>query len=578
MPLTRDFPDSRRLVVIGAGDHARVLLDTLALTHPGQVELITDNKPELWGQQVAGVPIAGGDNCIATRDPANVILVNGVGSVRQLDARRGVYTRFKDRGFDFLTVVHPSAVIARDVILEEGAQILAGAVIQPGVRVGRDSIVNTSASVDHDCVIGEHAHIAPGATLSGSVDVGHTAHIGTGATVIQAIHIGENALIGAGSVVVRDVQTNMTVMGVPARPISINHESEHASSRSFQYDQAFNVMVSAAGRRVALVKLLKRSLRDLNLDGRILATDISRTSSAFQMADAGRLVPNYADPRCLDEMLDLCREFRIRLIVPTIDPDLPFYARHLEAFREIGTEVWVSDPPTISIANDKVNTHRWLVENGFPTVEQISAHDLLEDMGSWEFPLFVKPRAGSSSRGACIVRSRDELAMATAHTNCIVQTVAPGREYTVDVYVDRHGCCRCQVPRLRLEIREGEVSKGVTVHHARIEQLARDVSEALPHARGIMNIQIFYDDQRDKLNVSEINPRFGGGYPLSHEAGAPMARWMIEEALGRDPQIDNQWQGDLVMLRWDDAVFVPRATAGLAHPIPRALSDAGSRP
>jgi UDP-perosamine 4-acetyltransferase len=164
------------------------------------------------------VPYLGDDEAVAEYPADRVRLVNGLGGVGDTKPRARLFSAFKERGYQFLTVTHPSSVIAPDVRLEEGAQVLAGAVIMPGCTIGRNAIVNTRASIDHDCNIGAHVHVCPGATLSGDVTVEAEAHIGTGASVIQGVTIGRNAVVGAGAVVVCAVPGGVTVIGVPARP------------------------------------------------------------------------------------------------------------------------------------------------------------------------------------------------------------------------------------------------------------------------------------------------------------------------------------------------------------------------
>ncbi|NBC11518.1 MAG: ATP-grasp domain-containing protein [Planctomycetes bacterium] len=574
-PTTQPSRPKLPVIVIGAGEHAKVLLDALSLLG-AQVLFVTDHDQARHGRTIGGVRVAGDDVLVRNHDPSEVLLVNAVGSVTRPSARRAVYLKLREEGYRFASVIHPKAIIAPSAQLADAVQIMAGVVVQPDAVLGENVLVNSRASIDHDCRIDAHVHLAPGATLSGSVHVGETSHIGTNATVIQGITIGREVVVGAGAVVVRDVPDEMTVVGVPAKPTGQAKQTfspppaKAAASTptegEFPAEGGCNILLSAAGRRVALMHLLRGSLDELGFAGQILATDITALSSAYQAAGAKRLVPDYRDRRCLDALLGLCREYHIRLIIPTIDPDLPFYARHRAAFADLGVHLHLSSLETITIGNDKQATHQWLIAQGLPTVRQCPAEQLLVDQGDWSYPLFVKPRKGSSSIGAARVDDRASLAHAIRGGSYITQTLAPGQEYTVDVYLDPDGLCRCAVPRLRLETRSGEVSKGVAAREAAVIDLARRVAEALPGARGVLNIQIFYDKPSGQLNVIEINPRFGGGYPLTHAAGAPMARWVIEEAMGLPCTArDDQWQDGLVMLRYDEAVFVTREQAGLAE-------------
>jgi UDP-perosamine 4-acetyltransferase len=204
------------VIIMGAGGHAKVLIE--ALLQSGKVIAgIVDSDFALVDTKVLGVPVLGGDNMVNGFSPSEVKLVNGLGSVGLPFKRQQLFERFKSMGYDFATVVHPSAVVASDVELGEGAQVMAGVVIQPGSRIGKNVIINTRASIDHDSRIGDNSHIAPGVTLSGNVLVGESSHIGTGATVIQGINTGTGSFVAAGAVVVRDVAAHSAVYGIPAR-------------------------------------------------------------------------------------------------------------------------------------------------------------------------------------------------------------------------------------------------------------------------------------------------------------------------------------------------------------------------
>lgn len=204
------------VIILGAGGHAKVLIDALLATS-AVIAGIVDPDLTLTGSRILGVPVLGNDDIISDFPPSKVNLVNGLGSIGLPVKRQQLFKRLKGLGYDFTTVVHPSAIIAPDVVLGEGTQVMAGVIIQPGCRIGINSIINTSASIDHDCIIGDHAHIAPGVTMSGGVKVGTCSHIATAATVIQGVSIGEKSLVGAGALVLKDVSPSITVVGVPAK-------------------------------------------------------------------------------------------------------------------------------------------------------------------------------------------------------------------------------------------------------------------------------------------------------------------------------------------------------------------------
>jgi len=207
---------NKPILVLGAGGHAKVLIDALKLRCIEILGLIEQEAPTT-SPYVLGLPIIGDHNKVFQYKPESILLVNGLGTTGNTDRRKILFLQFKNRGYKFSQVIHPSAVIGSEVELCEGAQIMAGAVIQAGARVGVNSIINTHASIDHDCVIGDHVHIAPGVALSGGVHIGNGCHIGTGATIIQNIHVGDNSLIGAGALVNHNIPANAKAIGVPAR-------------------------------------------------------------------------------------------------------------------------------------------------------------------------------------------------------------------------------------------------------------------------------------------------------------------------------------------------------------------------
>jgi sugar O-acyltransferase (sialic acid O-acetyltransferase NeuD family) len=209
------------VLIIGGGGHTKVLIEALKLRSTTILGIL-DADPSKCGTDVSGIRVLGDDNTLSSYSPDTLQLVNGIGSVHVPKIRMTIFEKFKAKGFTFATVIHPSAVVASDVVIDEGAQIMAGAVIQPGCTIGSNAIVNTNVSVDHDCLIGCHVHLSPGVTLSGGVRVGDAVHLGSGATVIQGVIIGKNSLVGAGAVVVNDIPNEVEVKGIPAKQVVKN--------------------------------------------------------------------------------------------------------------------------------------------------------------------------------------------------------------------------------------------------------------------------------------------------------------------------------------------------------------------
>lgn len=204
------------IIIIGGSGHAKVVASTL-LQQLRRILGFVDVNPTL--PSLLGIPYLGDDAVVFLHRRDELRLVNGIGSTRSAALRQEIYDKFREKQYTFETVIHPSTVIAPDVQIGDGAQIMAGVVIQPGTWLGENVVVNTRACVDHDCLIDAHAHIAPGSTLCGHVHVGRAAHIGSGATIMQGINVGAAAVVGAGAVVVRDVPAGVTVVGVPAVPL-----------------------------------------------------------------------------------------------------------------------------------------------------------------------------------------------------------------------------------------------------------------------------------------------------------------------------------------------------------------------
>lgn len=195
---------NKKVIVLGMGGHAKVLLDAMSHNEIDVIGYTDFNQCDV--AHASNYPYLGRDEAVLKLSREDVWLVNGIGMLPSSNQpRHDCFKFFKGKGYRFLSVIHPSAIIAHDVLIDEGAQIMAGVILQTGVSIGANTIVNTSASIDHDCKIGRDVHIAPGVVMSGGVKVGDRCFIGIGARIIQNTQIVKNAFVRAGEVVMSDI-------------------------------------------------------------------------------------------------------------------------------------------------------------------------------------------------------------------------------------------------------------------------------------------------------------------------------------------------------------------------------------
>jgi sugar O-acyltransferase (sialic acid O-acetyltransferase NeuD family) len=209
-----------KLVVVGAGGHARAVLDAVRAGKEHEAVCLTDPRQDLAGGEVEGVSVVGDDSFLPKLLQKGVTgACIGVGGTGDNSLRSSLFKHVAELGFELPPIVHPAATVAASSRIGAGSVVLAAAVVGPGARLAENVAVNTGAVVEHDCVLEAHVHLATGALLGGGVVVGDFAHIGIGACVLQDLRIGTKAIVGAGSVVIRDVAPLSTVAGCPAVPL-----------------------------------------------------------------------------------------------------------------------------------------------------------------------------------------------------------------------------------------------------------------------------------------------------------------------------------------------------------------------
>jgi len=317
-----------------------------------------------------------------------------------------------------------------------------------------------------------------------------------------------------------------------------------------------NILFTCIGRRVSLLNSFRDAAKQLRVKARFFGTDTTELSPALQLSDKGFIVNRITHPSYIKQLLDIVRVNKINLLIPTVDLDLKLLAKNKPRFAKLGCDVLVSAPEVLDICQDKRKTYRFLNKNGFDTPITMTVGTALAKK-KLKWPCFLKPWDGYASRGNAIVNGRKELLFYSKRIpNCIVQEYVEGTEHTCDVYVGFGMNVLCVVPRKRIEVRAGEVSKGQIVKNAHIISEAAKLVQALGAGPGVVTIQLFLTPD-DKVKFIEVNPRFGGGVPLSIKAGANFPKWILQELTGRKPKIKfDSYKDKLVMLRYDGEVWL----------------------
>ncbi|HUS74262.1 MAG TPA: ATP-grasp domain-containing protein [Sedimentisphaerales bacterium] len=318
------------------------------------------------------------------------------------------------------------------------------------------------------------------------------------------------------------------------------------------------VLFTCIGRRVSLLNSFRRAAGHLKVNASFFGTDTTELSSALQLCDKAFLVKPVTHPDYIRQLLNIVKTNRVKLLVPTVDLDLKVLAENKAKFASIGCCVLISPPNVVDICQDKRKTYRFLRKNGFDTPVTISVASALSKK-KLNWPCFLKPWDGSASRGNAVVNNRKELLFfAKRIPNAICQEFIKGTEHTCDVYVDFGMKVRCVVPRKRVEVRAGEVSKGQVVKHPDIMGQSARLVETLGAGPGVITLQLFLT-QDDKVKFIEINPRFGGGAPLAIKAGANFPKWIFQDLLASKPNIRfDAFKDNLIMLRYDGEVWVQK--------------------
>lgn len=306
-----------------------------------------------------------------------------------------------------------------------------------------------------------------------------------------------------------------------------------------------NVLLTSVSRKVSLVQAFKSAVGP---SGKVFTSDLSRYAVAQRFGDGVIRLPSSTSSTFIEDLVNACREWRIDLLVPTRDEELEPLAEARRYFAAIGTTVHVSPAEAVTTCLDKRRFHQFCDAHGHPVPPTI-LDPTVDDL-----PLFCRPRRGSGSVGSRLVSTHDELM--SLEEDVVLTPVVSGEELTIDVFVASLGTTHSSVPRLRCRVINGESVVGRTVHDPELAEASLNLCLDLG-LTGQNTVQAFR--LSDSISFIEVNPRFGGGSPLSFAAGADSPRWLVQEASGARQLSPSPgtYRHDLVMLRYTQDLFVP---------------------
>lgn len=314
-----------------------------------------------------------------------------------------------------------------------------------------------------------------------------------------------------------------------------------------------NLLITSAGRRVSLVKMFKKELIALYPDAKVFVTELfPELSAAAQIAHEAFKVCEVNHPKYINTLLQLCIANEIKLIIPTIDTELRNLSENLSVFENHDIHVIISKPNWVETFMDKRLTYKFFKDKGINTPK-------IYDKRHFKFPIFIKPVRGSGSKNNYIVEQENQLSKYHLENNDLIffEYLSHDEyyEYTCDLYYDNSGVLKCVVPRRRIEVRSGETSKGLTSNNELVHFILNKLRD-IPGLRGCITAQFFLHKVTRNIKGIEINPRFGGGYPLSFLAGANFPKWIIEEyLLKKKINFFKDWKNNLLLLRYDDEIL-----------------------
>lgn len=317
-----------------------------------------------------------------------------------------------------------------------------------------------------------------------------------------------------------------------------------------------NILILSCGTRNKIIQYFKKELEG---KGSVIATDCSNLAPALYEADKHYIVPRMDDDKYLDEILSLCKENNIKAVLSLIDPELSFLAKHKQTFLSVGTVPIISDYEIIEMCFDKIKMYQFLLNNGFKTPKSyLNKEEFYSDVkaGLINYPVFVKPVKGSASINISKVQFKEEIELLFSRfDNLMIQEFIDGTEYGADVYIDMiSGEPVAIFTKEKIKMRAGETDKSVSIKD---QQLFDLISNFVKKAgfKGIIDIDIF--KVNGEYYISEVNPRFGGGYPHAYESGVNVPEMVINNISGIENATQrNLYEEGITMMKYNEVKIV----------------------
>lgn len=316
-----------------------------------------------------------------------------------------------------------------------------------------------------------------------------------------------------------------------------------------------NILITSAGRRVSLINAFKMVSKQLDTSSKIFITDLDLVRSpASYFADDSFKIGFFNDPSYISDLLAICLKNKISIIIPTLDTELILLANSKSLFNDNGIDILISDITLIEILRDKISTNTFFNSLNIKTPTIFNKNNMV-------FPVFLKPLNGSNSKGIYKAENINEIKPSDLESKnmMILENIDNTiyDEYTIDLYYDKNSFLKCIVPRIRLKVVGGESNQGITKKNEVLD-FVKDRFNFIEGAIGCLTLQVFSrkSNPLDIIGI-EINPRFGGGYPFSLNAGANFPEYIIREyILNEQIEYFDKWKNNCLNIRYENEITI----------------------